>query len=109
MTPTAPATSPVRSSRPPISSLYVAKAFAALLVVIGHTPIDLLKVGVYPLTLSAVPIFFLISGYFLYSPDESKSAERAWRSIKKIVPIFLIVTLIYWLMILPNHGNTVRR
>ena len=108
MTTTAPATSPARSSRPPVSSLYVAKAFAALLVVIGHTPIDLFKVGVYPLTLSAVPIFFLISGYFLYSPDESKSAGRAWRSIKKIIPIFLIVTLIYWLMILPNHGNTVR-
>ena len=108
MTTTAPATSPVRSSRPPISSLYVAKAFAALLVVIGHTPMGIAKEWLYPLTLSAVPIFFLISGYFLYSPDESKSAERAWRSIKKIVPIFLIVTLIYWLMILPNHGNTVR-
>ena len=65
MTTTAPATSSTRSSRPPVSSLYVAKAFAALLVVIGHTPIELFKVGVYPLTLSAVPIFFLISGYFL--------------------------------------------
>ena len=108
MTTTAPATSPVKSSRPPVSSLYVAKAFAALLVVIGHTPMGIVKEWLYPLTLSAVPIFFLISGYFLYSPDESKSAERAWRSIKKIVPIFLIVTLIYWLMILPNHGNTVR-
>ena len=108
MTTTAPATSPTRSSRPPISSLYVAKAFAALLVVIGHTPMGIVQEWIYPLTLSAVPIFFLISGYFLYSPDESKSAERAWHSIKKIVPIFLIVTLIYWLMILPNHGNTVR-
>ena len=38
MTTTAPATPPAKSSRPPVSSLYVAKAFAALLVVIGHTP-----------------------------------------------------------------------
>lgn len=61
----------------------------------------------YPLTLGAVPIFFMISGYFLYSEDERKSAQRAWRSIKKILPIFLLVTLFYWVLILPNHGNTI--
>ena len=86
MTPTAPATSPARSSRPPISSLYVAKAFAALLVVIAHIPLGALKAWIYPWTLIAVPIFFLISGYFLYSLDESKSAERTWQSLKKTYP-----------------------
>ena len=61
----------------------------------------------YPLTLGAVPIFFMISGYFLYSEDEGKSTQRAWQSIKKILPIFLLVTLFYWVLILPNHGNTI--
>ncbi len=107
MTTTAPATSPVKSSRPPISSLYVAKAFAALLVVIAHIPLGALKAWIYPWTLIAVPIFFLISGYFLYSPDEAKSTERTWQSLKKTIPIFLGLTLFYWLIVLPNHGNTV--
>lgn len=107
MTTTAPATSPARSSHPPVSSLYVAKAFAALLVIIAHIPLGALKAWIYPWTLIAVPIFFLISGYFLYSPDKSKSAERTWQSLKKTIPIFLGLTLFYWLMVLPNHGNTV--
>lgn len=90
-----------------ISSLYVAKCLGAFLVVLGHIPMGSLRDWLYPLTLGAVPIFFMISGYFLYSEDERKSAQRAWRSIKKILPIFLLVTLFYWVLILPNHGNTI--
>ena len=96
------------SQRKPISSLYVAKALAALLVVIGHIPLGTFKDWVYPLTLSAVPIFFLISGYFLYTPNEEEVARRAWHSIKKIAPILAGLTCFYWIILLPNHGNTVR-
>ena len=96
----------VASSTPPqrlpVSSLYVAKAFAALLVVIGHIPLGTFKDWIYPLTLSAVPIFFLISGYFLYTPNEEEVARRAWRSIKKITPILLGLTCFYWIILLPN-------
>ena len=64
-----------------------------------------LKWLISPIAMAAVPIFFLISGYFLYSPSEEKSYERAKKSIKKIVPIFLIVQLFYWAWLMPNHGN----
>lgn len=64
-----------------------------------------LKELISPIAMAAVPIFFLISGYFLYSPSEEKSYERVKKSIKKIVPIFLIVQLFYWVWLMPNHGN----
>ena len=79
-----------------ISSLYVEKCSCAFLVVSCHTPMGALKWLISPIAMAAVPIFFLISGYFLYSPSEEKSYERAKKSIKKIVPIFLIVQLFYW-------------
>ena len=88
-----------------ISSLYIVKCICAFLVVTCHTPMGQVKEIISPIAMAAVPIFFLISGYFLYSPDERKSYERAKKSLKKIVPIFLLVQLFYWAWLLPNHGN----
>ena len=88
-----------------ISSLYLEKCICAFLVASCHTPMGALKGLISPIAMAAVPIFFLISGYFLYSPSEEKSYERVKKSIKKIVPIFLIVQLFYWVWLMPNHGN----
>lgn len=100
-------TSSTPPQRQPVSSLYVAKAIAAFFVVIAHVPLGALKTWIYPWALITVPIFFLISGYFLYASDEVKSANRTWGAIKKIIPSFLSLTLFYWIILLPNHGNTV--
>ena len=57
--------------RKSISSLYVLKAICAFLVVIIHFP---MKYGYYfyPIVRIAVPCFFMISGYFLYSDNREK-------------------------------------
>ena len=85
-----------------ISSLYLEKCICAFLVASCHTPMGALKGLISPIAMAAVPIFFLISGYFLYSPSEEKSYERVKKSIKKIVPIFLIVQLFYWVWLMPK-------
>ena len=84
------------TSRPqPISSLYLLKCLFAFLVVTCHTPMGIAKGWLHPLAMGAVCVFFLISGYFLYSPDPSKSYQRAMKSLRTVVPIFLIVSLFY--------------
>lgn len=50
-------------------------------------------------------MFFLISGYFLYTPSLAGSYRRALKSIKSTVVIYLIISCFYWLWLLPNNGN----
>ena len=95
-----------QSNRPePIYSLYVLKCLMAFLVVTCHTPFfatgDLLP----PIARGAVPVFFLISGYFLYAPSLETSYRRAVKSLKNAAKIYLVVSLIYWAWLLPNNGN----
>ena len=100
-------TASTTTSRPqPISSLYLLKCLFAFLVVTCHTPMGIAKEWLHPLAMGAVCVFFLISGYFLYHPDPSKSYQRAKKSIRSVTVIFLIVSLFYWAWLLPNYGNT---
>ena len=98
--------SPTTSRPQPISSLYLLKCLFAFLVVTCHTPMGIAKEWLHPLAMGAVCVFFLISGYFLYHPDSSKSYQRAKKSIRSVTVIFLIVSLFYWAWLLPNYGNT---
>ena len=98
-------TSATPPQRQPVSSLYLLKCLFAFLVVTCHTPMGIAKGWLHPLAMGAVCVFFLISGYFLYHPDPNKSYQRAMKSLRTVVPIFLIVSLFYWAWLLPNYGN----
>lgn len=94
------------SARPePIYSLYVLKCLFAFLVVTCHTPFDISGDLLPPVARGAVSVFFLISGYFLYSPNLEVSQRRAIKSIKSTVKIYLFVSCFYWVWLLPNYGN----
>ena len=88
-----------------INSLYILKCLFAFLVVTCHTPMGAVKVMLQPIAMGAVCVFFLISGYFLYSPQAEKSYQRATKSLRSTVKIFLVVSLFYWAWLLPNTGN----
>lgn len=49
-----------------------------------------------------VELFFVITGYFLFDPDLQKVQTRIWKSIKKVVPIILILQGLYALLVPPN-------
>lgn len=88
-----------------INSLYILKCLFAFLVVTCHTPMGAVKVMLQPIAMGAVCVFFLISGYFLYSPQAEKNYQRAVKSLRSTVKIFLVVSLFYWAWLLPNNGN----
>lgn len=75
------------AARQPIHSLYVLKALLAFVVCMAHSPMTLPWVS---LPGASVDVFFIISGYFLYSSD----LERVWASIRKSSRKILIAILI---------------
>lgn len=77
-----------------ISSLYVLKALCALFVVMNHSSI-LGKETLMPILRCAVPCFFLISGYFLYSAELGKVRQKLWKNLKKIFLITLAVNGVF--------------
>lgn len=79
------------NSRRPIPSLFCLKALCALFVVIIHSHIWG-KDALAPVTQVAVPCFFAISGYFLFSGNPEKEIRTALRWAKKgfILQIFLL-------------------
>lgn len=79
-----------------ISSLYVLKAVCAFFVVCCHVPTWL---GGSSLTELPVPIFFMITGYFLYRADEPIIPwSKALKSIKHIFLLLVVLTGIYYLV-----------
>lgn len=68
--------------------------FCAILVVLIHSQF-LFKDIVFPLLRIAVPIFFMISGYFIY--DENYAGQKINRSIKSIFSIFIWSNLLFLL------------
>lgn len=81
-----------------ISSLYVLKAICAFIVVMIHTPpvesvVDSSILS--PFVFVGVPIFYMITGYFLFHRDASKVAERALRSSRKVLIAVVLLNLIY--------------
>lgn len=84
-----------------IHSLYILKAICALAVVAIHTPMGVLREEVNVLASLAVPLFFAITGYFLYHEDECTLRKKIVRSLVKLMPITLGLHLVY--LFLP-HG-----
>ena len=84
-----------------IHSLYILKAICALAVVAIHTPMGVLREEVNVLASLAVPLFFAITGYFLYHEDECTLRKKVVRSLGKLMPITLGLHFIY--LFLP-HG-----
>ena len=82
-----------------ISSLYILKALLAFVVVTLHCPL-----GVVPwlhIPGLEVNLFFAITGYFLYSEDREKVFKRIGKSIKKVIPIILVLQLVYYCLAPP--------
>lgn len=81
--------------RQDIPGLYVLKALCALFVVIIHIPIagkELLA----PVIRIAVPCFYMISGYFLFSGTAEKEILKAWRWAKKAFILAFAINLFYF-------------
>ena len=83
--------------RKSISSLYVLKAICAFLVVIIHFP---MKYGYYfyPIVRIAVPCFFMISGYFLYSDNREKLMSNLKRALRKTLQVTIWAYVFYFLV-----------
>lgn len=83
------------------------KALAAYFIIIVHTGFPK-TFGVIANCIArfAVPLFFMISGYYLYSTDREKIQSKIPRKIKHIGKITIISSIIYliWniLILMPN-------
>lgn len=79
-----------------IDSLNTIKGLACISVVLLHCtfPGEAGKAICY-LFKFAVPCFFMISGYFLYSPSGTKVGERCLRRAAKILKLLVIAFLLY--------------
>lgn len=81
-----------------ISALFVLKAICAFMVLILHTPFMNAAFFYQILVLIstiAVPLFFMITGYFLYTDDNKLLYNRSIKTLKKTIPIYLICNIIY--------------
>lgn len=79
-----------------ISSLYVLKALCALFVVILHTPLGALTDYAKCISHTSVPLFYMITGFFLYSADAHRVSSRAFGTAKKAIVLWLICNLVYY-------------
>lgn len=77
-----------------IYSLYALKFFCAIAIIVIHTLLYG-KIYIMPLCRLAVPIFFIISGYFLLNDKNELSASIIYSNLKKIIYITVISSAIY--------------
>lgn len=77
-----------------IPGLQILKFFCAILVILIHTP-SCGKAFVMPITRIAVPIFFMITGYFVLGPSGDIPTRRLRKTIFKTIRLFLIVGSVY--------------
>lgn len=78
------------------------RLICAFLVVCIHCTHYSLREYILPITRVAVPIFFIISGYFLYSDNETLTKSRITKSIKKITKIYVISLVVFFIYALIN-------
>ena len=77
-------------------SIDILKLFCALLVVFIHVDFNYNKY-ILPVTRCAVPVFLIISGYFLYDKESSgMKQENIEKNIARIVKLTLWSTLFYF-------------
>ncbi|AFM18596.1 putative acyltransferase [Mycolicibacterium chubuense NBB4] len=109
-----------------VASLTGIRAVAALLVVLTHSAYTTGKYGqgylglVYSRMEIGVPIFFVLSGYLLFSPWVSGTASQrpapsvrryAWHRVRRIMPAYAITVVAAYLVYHfrtagPNPGHT---
>ncbi len=77
-----------------IPGLQILKFFCAIFVILIHTP-SYGKELVMPLTRIAVPIFFMITGYFVLEPSGEIPTPRLRKTLFKTVRLFLIAVAVY--------------
>ena len=77
-----------------IRSLYALKALSAFFVVLIHFPI-FCEGLIAPIIRTAVPIFFIISGYFLVAPDGNISMEKVKHGIVKMIKYVLLYNCMF--------------
>lgn len=80
-----------------VSSIFCLKSLAAFLVLVIHFHFYGLRY-LAPITMSAVSIFFVIGGYFLYDDDHEKLIRRERKQIKKLIKILLVTNGIYFVL-----------
>lgn len=78
----------------PIPSLYVLKALCAFLVVTAHFP-GAGKEQMWPVFRLAVPLFFMMSGYFLYASEQGRFLRRIRKAFIRILKLCLAANFIY--------------
>jgi surface polysaccharide O-acyltransferase-like enzyme len=80
-----------------IISLQVLKALAAFAVVMLHTSF-IFRTELMPICHNAVPLFFMITGYFLLNHEGILTTERLKRSMIKILKLALWSNTFYYLV-----------
>lgn len=82
------------------------KMVCAILIVFlhVHTPY---QEYILPLTRCAVPCFFIISGYLIYSNDKINFERRLERGIKRIIGILIWSTIVFMIVkfLFAIHNN----
>lgn len=66
------------------SPIYILKGICAILVVLIHTDFFLKPLWT-PIYRTSVPIFYMISGYYLLNKEYSINQETIKRQLKKII------------------------
>lgn len=84
-------------NRIPISSLYCLKALCALFIVGLHCPI-FGQEWLDPVLRTAVPVFFMISGFFLYNDDRTQAIRHCQKACWKTIRLTIIANLIYFIL-----------
>jgi peptidoglycan/LPS O-acetylase OafA/YrhL len=88
-----------------IISLQVLKALAAFAVVLIHTDILYVRTALLPICCNAVPIFFMITGYFLLNKEGLLTKERLKRSIIKLLKLTIVAQclfVVFYLIVDPS-------
>lgn len=90
------------------SGFDILKAICSFLIVIIHAPLTDSLAFLMPLTRIAVPVFFMISGYFYLSVCERKKENN---QIRKILKYVIISNLLYFAVSIAMNvyqGNNIR-
>lgn len=85
---------PYYNNKSELMGLQVLKFICALLVVQLHI-YSILQYSLEPITHVAVPIFFMISGYFMVSSNGTLSSQKIVRIAAKILKITVIAAVAY--------------
>ena len=87
------------------------KGMACILVVLNHFHHQDIFFGGIEYTIShlGVPIFYMISGYYLWAANDGLEYSKIKKRIKhtiKLIVVFILITLVYQLLvsIVNSHG-----